>query len=105
MNELIKKQLDDAKAHMEKAIEFCDNELVKIYTDRKILIKDLDVLIIATDWPEFRELAQEIEENLPSGALIMDGRRMLQAQYGKLNKVGYDIIAVGSSLRKRIVQD
>ncbi len=30
MNELIKKQLDDAKAHMEKAIEFCDNELVKI---------------------------------------------------------------------------
>ena len=30
MNELIKKQLDDAKAHMEKAIEVCDNELVKI---------------------------------------------------------------------------
>ena len=30
MNELIKKQLDDAKAHMEKAIEFCDNELVKL---------------------------------------------------------------------------
>lgn len=30
MNELIKKQLDDAKAHMEKAIDFCDNELVKI---------------------------------------------------------------------------
>lgn len=30
MNELIKKQLDDANAHMEKAIEFCDNELVKI---------------------------------------------------------------------------
>lgn len=30
MNELIKKQLDDAKAHMEKAVDFCDNELVKI---------------------------------------------------------------------------
>ncbi|WP_276359248.1 ribosome recycling factor [Daejeonella sp. H1SJ63] len=30
MNDLIKKQLDDAKAHMEKAIEFCDGELVKI---------------------------------------------------------------------------
>ncbi len=30
MNDLIKKQLDDAKTHMEKAIEFCDNELVKI---------------------------------------------------------------------------
>jgi ribosome recycling factor len=30
MNDLIKTQLDDAKAHMEKAIEFCDGELVKI---------------------------------------------------------------------------
>lgn len=30
MNDLIKKQLDDARAHMEKAIDFCDNELVKI---------------------------------------------------------------------------
>lgn len=30
MNDLIKKQLDDAKAHMEKALEFCDGELIKI---------------------------------------------------------------------------
>lgn len=30
MNDLIKKQLDDAKAHMEKAIDFCDGELIKI---------------------------------------------------------------------------
>lgn len=30
MNDLIKKQLNDAKAHMEKAVDFCDNELVKI---------------------------------------------------------------------------
>lgn len=30
MNDLIKKQLEDAKVHMDKAIEFCDNEMVKI---------------------------------------------------------------------------
>lgn len=30
MNDLIKKQLDDTKAHMEKAIDFCDGELIKI---------------------------------------------------------------------------
>jgi ribosome recycling factor len=30
MNDLTKKQLEDAKAHMEKAIEFCDHELIKI---------------------------------------------------------------------------
>jgi ribosome recycling factor len=30
MNELIKKQLDDAKINMDKAIEHCDNEVAKI---------------------------------------------------------------------------
>ncbi len=30
MNDLIKKQLEDAKAHMEKGIEFCESELTKI---------------------------------------------------------------------------
>lgn len=30
MNDLIKKQLEDAKTHMDKALEYCDNELVKI---------------------------------------------------------------------------
>lgn len=30
MNDTIKKQLGDAKSHMEKAIDFCDSELTKI---------------------------------------------------------------------------
>lgn len=30
MNDLIKKQLEDAKAHMEKGLEFCESELTKI---------------------------------------------------------------------------
>lgn len=30
MNDLIKKQLDDTRANMDKAIEHCDNEVVKI---------------------------------------------------------------------------
>ena len=30
MNDTIKKQLEDAKSHMEKAIDFCDSELIKI---------------------------------------------------------------------------
>jgi len=30
MNELIKKQLNDAKSSMEKAVDFCDSELTKI---------------------------------------------------------------------------
>lgn len=30
MNDIIKKQLEEARSHMEKAIDFCDGELVKI---------------------------------------------------------------------------
>ena len=30
MNDIIKKQLEDARLHMEKAIDFCESELVKI---------------------------------------------------------------------------
>jgi len=59
-------------------------------------ISGVDVLIIATDWPQFRGLEGSIIENLPKGALIMDGRRMLAQKYGELAEAGYNIIAVGS---------
>lgn len=59
-----------------------------------------DVLIIATDWPQFRGLDALIMENLPKGALIMDGRRMLAQKYQDLADKGYNIIAVGSAVFK-----
>lgn len=61
-----------------------------------------DALIICSDWPQFRELFGKIKEKLPKSALIMDGRRMLQAQYGALSQSGYNIIAVGSPLIKAV---
>ncbi|MDD4271996.1 MAG: nucleotide sugar dehydrogenase [Patescibacteria group bacterium] len=63
-------------------------------------ISNVDILIIATDWPQFRGLSDLIMKNLPKGAVIMDGRRMLATRYGELAKAGYDIIAVGSPLIK-----
>jgi UDPglucose 6-dehydrogenase len=55
-----------------------------------------DVIIIATDWPQFRGLADVIIAELPQKPLIMDGRRMLQHRYLDLAAVGCDILAVGS---------
>lgn len=60
-----------------------------------------DVLIISTDWPQFRGLDDAIKNNLPKGAVIMDGRRMLAQKYEDLAQAGYDIIAVGSPAIKR----
>jgi len=59
----------------------------------------VDVIIIATDWPQFRGLADFMlsEKTRP---LIMDGRRMLQHRYQDLQEAGFDIIAVGSQFLK-----
>lgn len=59
-------------------------------------IKDADVVIIATDWPQFRGLADVMMAELDKQPLIMDGRRMLQHRYTDLQHSGFDIIAVGA---------
>ncbi len=64
-------------------------------------ISEADVLIIATDWPQFRGLGDLILEKLPKGAIIMDGRRILAQKYEELARAGYNIIAVGSPVIKK----
>ena len=58
-----------------------------------------DIIIISTDWPQFRSLADYL---LVKNArpLIMDGRRILQGRYKDLQEAGFNIIAVGSPLLK-----
>ncbi len=63
-------------------------------------MSNVDALIIATDWPQFRGLPELIKDYLTKGSLIMDGRRMLQYKYYDLANLGYNIIAVGSPLIK-----
>lgn len=59
-----------------------------------------DICMILADWPKFRTLDEVIKKVRPAPYLIMDGRRMLVAQFGELQKMGYDIIAVGSPFIK-----
>jgi len=59
-------------------------------------IKNADVVIISTDWPQFRGLGDVMIGELKKKPLVMDGRRMLQHRYTDLREAGFDIIAVGS---------
>ena len=59
-------------------------------------MKNADIIIIATDWPQFRGLADVMMTEINPKALIMDGRRMLQHRYDDLRAAGFSIIAVGS---------
>lgn len=69
--------------------------------DEESALKNVNVVIIATDWPQFRSLADKL---LLSTArpLVMDGRRMLQHSYADLQKAGFSIVAVGSPFMRAV---
>jgi UDPglucose 6-dehydrogenase len=72
-----------------------------IYMDHEYeAVKNVDIVIVATDWPQFRGLADTMITELKSRPLILDGRRMFQHRYGDLVSAGFDVIAVGSSFLK-----
>jgi len=73
---------------------------INLVVDETEAMAEVDILIIATDWPQFRGLDGLILEKLPKGAIIMDGRRMLAQKYEELKQAGYNIIAVGSPVIK-----
>ncbi len=89
-----------AEENLESYLRDGNNENIKFADSEISAMRESDALIIATDWPQFREIDDLIEKNLPKSAIIMDGRRMLQQKYKKLSKAGYYIIAVGSPLIK-----
>jgi UDPglucose 6-dehydrogenase len=64
----------------------------------KSALANTDVLVIATDWEEFRGLSRTIELNTKKPYLIIDGRRMIP-DYAELVALGYRYLAVGSPLR------
>ncbi len=67
-----------------------------VYVDHEYeAITGADVVIIATDWPQFRGIG-DVLLNESEKPLIMDGRRMLQHRYADLRDAGFKIIAVGS---------
>ncbi|OGH88657.1 MAG: hypothetical protein A3J93_01000 [Candidatus Magasanikbacteria bacterium RIFOXYC2_FULL_42_28] len=61
-----------------------------------------DVVIIVTDWPQFRGLADVLLSGFKGRPLIMDGRRLWQHRYPDLQKAGFDIIAVGGVFLKGV---
>jgi len=81
-------------------ILFPESEQVKYFNHEFDAVEDADVVIIATDWPQFRGLADTMIAELKNRPLIMDGRRMLQHRYNDLKDAGFDIIAVGSPFIK-----
>lgn len=89
-------QTFDPAAMANFKLVFPDSDQVVYFEHDYEAIKGVDVIIVSTDWPQFRGLADPILAEPGAKALIMDGRRILQHRYQDLQAAGHDIIAVGS---------
>jgi len=89
------KLYDPVAMDMFKQIHPASIEL--IYTSSEVeALHGADVVIISTDWPQFRNVADLILLSANRPVLLMDGRRLLQHRYDELRQAGANIIAVGS---------
>lgn len=75
---------------------FPPGEKIKYFSGPEEAIHGVDVVILATDWPEFRGLSDALLKQ-SARPVLMDGRRMLQHRYDDLVRAGFRVIAVGSS--------
>ncbi len=94
-NELIKKgavvSAFDPKANSE-AMEYIDSE-VKVKDSAEDLLKNIDSVVIATEWPEFKEYDWKNLLGEISTKTIFDARNILDKQ--KLQKIGYKYVGIG----------
>ena len=101
MNYLADKDFSEVNIYDPAAMDnfkkmFPESEKVKYHHHEFEAIQNSDIIIIATDWPQFRGLADVFMTELKDKPLIADGRRMLQHRYSDLKKAGFRIVAVGS---------
>lgn len=90
-------RLFDPVGHEQFAALVPANAAVVYAASEAEALKGADVVIIATDWPQFRGLG-DLLKSAPKRPLIMDGRRILQHRYTDLQQAGFTLIAVGSPL-------
>lgn len=83
-----KKYFNPTKNPLNAKIEYAENIATAL--------QESEAVIICTDWPQFKTAAAMIMENTKPPYLVMDGRRIISADYSELIGKGYGVIAVGS---------
>ena len=79
--------IENAKKVLDKKIEF--------FEDPYKAVESSDCLVIATEWPQFKELDYKKIKGLMHKPLIADGRNFLDSE--KMKKLGFKYVGVGRS--------
>lgn len=77
--------MTNAKAVLDGKIIYCKNPYQASL--------DADLMIIATEWPQFKKLSWSRIKHLMRSDIIFDGKNLLEK--GKMEKLGYKYYAVG----------
>ena len=56
-------------------------------------VVDADVLVVGTEWPEFKQFALNLSAKARAGLMVVDANRHLQAQ---VLQFGFNYVAVGT---------
>jgi len=67
---------------------------VRIFSSALEACKDVEAVVIATEWKEFRDIDwDEVYRNMKKPAFVFDGRILLDAD--KLRNIGYKVTVIG----------
>ena len=64
-----------------------------VVDDPALAVDGADAIVIATEWPEFRDLPWAAWADRPDRPLVIDGRRLLDAD--ALRAAGYSVVQLG----------
>jgi UDPglucose 6-dehydrogenase len=94
-NQEIKITASDPQAYKNAEIYFSDNSNVEIFADPYIAISDSDIIIIATEWNEYKKLDFTKIRNITNNLRIFDLRNILDPE--RLREMGFEYCGVGIS--------
>jgi UDPglucose 6-dehydrogenase len=78
-------------------ISLLDKKRVKIFHDPFEAAKDVDAIVVVTEWDEFKTLDyQRIYDGMKKPAFIFDGRLILDTE--NLKKIGFVVEAIGKTI-------
>lgn len=91
----------DPSAAKEAEKRFPNENRIVWCKDEVEALQGTSACLIATDWPQFKNLAEVLDKNVKPPYLILDGRRIIHVSYNELKDKGFTIIAVGSPVIKK----
>ena len=78
---------------MEQAQKFCPDLPVEYCKDVDCLAMSCDAVVVATDWPEYKQLPLAAMKEKMRGNLVMDARNLLKAE--DVEKHGFAYVGIG----------